>query len=135
LSLLRLLLQLFDQLVQRRNDAVLHTLHLLAGVAEVETPSNIVHTARDMIERLVLERLEVGLHQHRHRGITPGQLVAALEQLADRPQPLFLVEKPMMSQALIKQQRHRIDHIVGFELVDLSERLVVIAALSQPAAV
>ena len=69
---LLLLFHFLDQLVERRDHAVFDLAHLRTGAPQVEPAANVVHPPRDVIERLVLETFQVGLHQPGHRNVALG---------------------------------------------------------------
>ena len=58
-----------------------------------------------------------------------------LQQLADRLEARLLFQQPVVSDALIKQQRGRIDHVGRLQARKLIERFVVQFFLAQPAAI
>src|SRR5262249_50642974 len=57
---------LLDQLVERGDDAIFLGADLLAGMAEIQPAGDIIHPSRNVIERIVFQARQIGLHQFGH---------------------------------------------------------------------
>ena len=111
LLLLGLFFQLFDHLVQLGDDVVFLRAHPLAGPAETQPPLDVVHHAGDFVQRIRLQRLQVRFHQPRQHLEPFGNLALVLHQAGQRRQAGLLLQQPMMADALVEQQRGRIDDL------------------------
>ena len=89
--MLLLILDLLDRLVERLDHAVFLRADLRSGAAQVEPTSNVIHSPGNVVKRVVLQVLEVVLHQPRECDVRRG-LASPLcnsSSMAFRPSSLF----------------------------------------------
>jgi hypothetical protein len=88
-----------------------------------------------VIQRIVFERLQVGGHQVGQRRVTLRAVRHLVQQSPDGLEPRLLVQQAVMHGALVKQQGSGINDVLGVQIGQLSERLVVHPLPRQPAAI
>ena len=133
-ALLLLVFELLDQLVERLDDALLDLADLRTGAAQIEPAANVLHPPGDVVERVLLQALQVVLHQLRQRDVAARAGVRALQQHVDRLQARLLVQQGMVDDALVEQQRRGSDHVARRQARKLLQRLVEQRRLDQPSA-
>ena len=99
LLLFLLLFQFFDHLLQLGDDLLFLVADDLPGPGQIEPAADIVHQAGDFVERIDLQRLDVGFHQLGERDVAARQLRFVLQELADRLQAVVLLQQPVMATA------------------------------------
>ncbi len=101
------LLDLLDQLVQLGNHFIFLLPHARSGAFQFESAADFVHQARDLVQRIRFQRLDVGLHELRDRHVAARDLLLVLEQLRHEREALPLVGHAMVGDALVEQQARR----------------------------
>ena len=87
--LLRLVFGLLDEFIERVDDALFDALHSLARPALSEPAANIVHAARDVVERFVFQAGEIVMHEVGQLLVAGRQAVLPLQQLGERASALL----------------------------------------------
>ena len=103
-----LLFQLVDHLLQLGDDLLFFVADDLARAGQGQAAANVVHQAGDLVERIDLERLDVGFHQPGQRDVAPGQVRprAPAASLTAARHSSFC-QQPMLADGLIEEQRRR----------------------------
>ena len=131
--LLGLIFGLLDQFVEGLDDAFLDALHALARAALREAAANVFHAAGNVVERIVFQAFHVVTHQVGKFLVAGRQLFLAFEQLADCGVGLVGLDKLMVGDGTIEQQRLGRDDFFGREAVGPGDCFVVVALLDEPA--
>ena len=135
MAFLLLFFQLLDQLVERFDHAALDLLYLLARTPQIQPAADVAHPPGDVVQAVVLQALQVLLHQPGQRHVASWALLLTVEQPLDGLQARLLLEQRMIGRSLAKQQQGRGNHVAGVEIGDLLQRFVEQLLMDQPAAV
>ena len=119
-----LLFDLFDDLIEFRDDPLLNALHFLTRPPEIEPPFRVAHQPSDLTERFFLQPLQVFEHQRPRRRIPHGNPFDALQQRLKRLQRGLHVERPLRSNRLEKEEARRIDDAVSINRIQLIEGFI-----------
>ena len=106
---LLLILETFDQGIERLDHAVLNLAGHGTGSPQIEPPGHVTHAAGDVIERPAVERGHVGPQQSGHAGIADRDLRLPLEQLIECLHRLVGLQQPVLAGAAEKEERRGID--------------------------
>ena len=131
--LLGLVFGFLDEFIERLDHAFLDALHAFARSALSEAAADIVHAARNVIERIVLQAGQIVPHQIGKFLIASRQIILSLQQLGERGVGLCRLDELMVRNGAIEQECVGGDDIVRLEAVGPGDGFVVIALLHEPA--